>query len=90
LNLSATSEAPRGRLSGKTFVLTGTLSRMTREEAKEKIEALGGKVASGVSRHVDAVIVGEDAGSKIDKARQLGIDLWDERKFLATIGGSST
>jgi len=71
--------------SGKTFVLTGTLSSFTREEAKGKIEELGGKVASSVSSHTDYVIVGEEAGSKLDKAKKLGVQTLDEEAFLTLI-----
>lgn len=74
-----------GPLSGKTFVLTGALSSMTREEAKALIEAAGGKVASSVSKNVDYLIVGEEAGSKLDKARKLGITLWDEKELLSVV-----
>lgn len=69
-------------LEGQTFVLTGTLINMTREEAKEKLEQLGGKVAGSVSSKTSYVIVGEDAGSKLDKAKQLGIQIMDEQVFL--------
>ena len=72
-------------LSGKTFVLTGTLPSFTREEAKAKIEELGGKVASSVSSKTDYVVVGEEAGSKLDKAKKLGIQTLDERSFLKLI-----
>jgi DNA ligase (NAD+) len=78
-----------GPLSGKTFVFTGALSSMTREEAKRKVEELGGKVASSVSRKVDYVVVGENPGSKYDKARALGIPLLTEEEFLELVGGSS-
>nr|WP_221261105.1 NAD-dependent DNA ligase LigA [Anoxybacillus tengchongensis] len=71
--------------AGKTFVLTGTLQSMSRSEAKEKIEALGGKVTGSVSKKTDVVVVGEDAGSKLEKARQLGITIWDEARFLQEI-----
>ncbi len=67
---------------GKTFVLTGTLTSMTREDAKQKIEALGGTVSSTVSRNTDYVIVGKDAGSKLQKAQQLHIQLLNEEEFL--------
>ncbi len=69
-------------LSGKTFVLTGTLSGMTRDEAKEKLEALGAKVAGSVSRKTDYVVAGTEAGSKLDKARELNIAVLDEQQFM--------
>jgi DNA ligase (NAD+) len=72
-------------LSGKTFVLTGTLSSLTREEAKSKIEELDGKVASSVSGNTDYVVVGEEAGSKLAKAKELGIQTLDENAFLKLI-----
>ncbi|ACJ32631.1 NAD-dependent DNA ligase LigA [Anoxybacillus flavithermus] len=71
--------------AGKTFVLTGTLQSMSRSEAKEKIETLGGKVTGSVSKKTDVVVVGEDAGSKLEKAKQLGITIWDEARFLQEI-----
>ncbi len=89
LNFSIDKTKKNGKLSGKTFVITGTFSSMTRDHAKELIEAQGGRVASSVSKDVDALIVGEDAGSKLDKAKKLGVDLWDEKKLLANIGGKN-
>jgi DNA ligase (NAD+) len=68
--------------AGKTIVLTGKLETMTRNEAKEKIEALGGKVSGSVSKKTDLVIAGEDAGSKLAKAREFNIEIWDEEKLL--------
>jgi DNA ligase (NAD+) len=68
-------------LFGKTFVLTGTLPSMTREEASAKIEALGGHVSGSVSKNTDYVLAGESAGSKLDKAKELGIDVIDEVAF---------
>jgi DNA ligase (NAD+) len=68
----------RGPLAGKTFVLTGTLPSMTREQAKEQIEALDGKVAGSVSKKTDYVVAGAQAGSKAEKARELGVAVIDE------------
>jgi NAD-dependent DNA ligase len=72
-------------LAGKTFVLTGTLPSMTREEATQKIEALGGHVTGSVSKKTDYVLAGAEPGSKFDKARELGVKIIDEadlRKML--------
>jgi len=79
--------APAGPFAGKTFVLTGTLPAMTREEAAAKIEALGGKVSGSVSKKTDYVVAGEEAGSKLDKAQKLGVKIIDEREFLKMSGG---
>ncbi len=68
--------------TGKTFVLTGGLLNMSRDEAKEKIESLGGNCAGSVSKKTDVVIAGESAGSKLTKAQELGIEIWNEDKFL--------
>jgi DNA ligase (NAD+) len=69
----------------KSFVLTGSLSTLTREQAREKIESLGGKVTASVSKNTDYVVVGEEAGSKLLKARQLGIQTVNEDEFLSMI-----
>lgn len=74
-------------LAGKTVVLTGTLTSMTRQEAEEKIVLLGGKVTGSVSKKTDLVIAGEKAGSKLEKAEKLGIPVWDEAAFLALLRG---
>ncbi len=73
--------AKQSPLSGKTVVLTGTLSALSREEAKQKIEELGGRVASSVSSKTDFVVVGADAGSKLDKAKKLGVRTINEDEF---------
>ncbi len=73
-------------LAGKTVVLTGTLSALTRQEAARLIESLGGKVSGSVSRKTDWVIYGEQAGSKLRRAQELGVPLMDEETFLKTIG----
>ena len=73
------------KYSGRTFVLTGTLESMTREEAKQKIESLGGKISSSVSKNTDFVVVGSDAGSKLKKAKELGLLLIDEKKFITIL-----
>ena len=72
--------------SGKTFVLTGSLASITRDEAKEKIESLGGNVTGSVSAKTSVVIVGDKPGSKYDKAVALGIPIWSEEQFLDKIG----
>jgi DNA ligase (NAD+) len=71
--------------AGKTVVLTGKLEKLSRNEAKEKIEQLGGKVTGSVSKNTDLVIAGADAGSKLTKAQQLNIEIWDEARFLQEI-----
>lgn len=75
-------EAALGPWVGKTFVLTGTLPTLSREQASAKIEALGGKVSSSVSKKTDFVLAGEEAGSKLEKAQKLGIRILDEAEFL--------
>jgi DNA ligase (NAD+) len=82
LRLAARPSTGRGPLSGMSFVLTGTLSRLTREEAKRLIEKRGGKVASGISANITFLVVGENPGSKLSKATQLGIRLLSEDELM--------
>lgn len=81
----ADSEASGHILSGKTVVLTGTLEQLTRQDAKEKLESLGAKVTGSVSKKTDVVIAGHSAGSKLDKANSLGIEVWSEQQFLDSL-----
>jgi DNA ligase (NAD+) len=73
-------------LEGQTFVLTGRLSSLSRDEAGDLIRSLGGTVSGSVSRKTDVVVVGEDAGSKLKKASELGIKILDEEGFLRLVG----
>ncbi len=82
------ADRPPQPLAGKTFVLTGTLPTLTREDAKERIEAAGGKVAGSISKKTHFVVAGAEAGSKLDKARELGIALLDEAGLLALLAGA--
>ena len=76
------ADVPRGPLTGKTVVLTGTMAAMSRDDAKTRLEAFGAKVAGSVSRNTSLVIAGAEAGSKLDRARALGIEVWDEPRWL--------
>ena len=85
VNFESKRTVTDNRFAGKTFVLTGALSKFTREEATEKIELFGGKAAGSVSKKTSFVVVGENAGSKERKARELGIPILSEDEFLAMI-----
>jgi DNA ligase (NAD+) len=73
-------------LAGKTIVLTGGLDRLSREEATAAAQAAGARVASGVSKRTDFVVVGENAGTKAARAEELGIETIDEAEFLVRLG----
>jgi DNA ligase (NAD+) len=87
VRLEETREKVTGPLSGKTFVITGTLAEMSREVAKERLEALGGKVTNSLSGSTTYLVVGESPGSKLDKAAKLGVATLDEAAFLALLAG---
>jgi DNA ligase (NAD+) len=82
--INPTKKTP-GKLTGKTFVITGTLASMSRDEAKQKIKALGGKVAEAVSKQTDYVVVGAEPGSKYEKAKKLEVRILDEEGFTKLI-----
>ncbi|MGX7148137.1 NAD-dependent DNA ligase LigA [Enterococcus ureasiticus] len=83
-------EAVESPFKDKTVVLTGKLTHYNREEAKEKIENLGGKVTGSVSKKTDIVVAGEEAGSKLTKAQDLGVEVWDEQQMVTAIDNSYT
>jgi len=87
---AATRAATAGPFTGKIVVITGTLATLTRDEAKERIEAAGGKVTGSVSKKTDYVVAGAEAGSKLDKAQELGVAVLDEEKFLQLLGQGQT
>ncbi|MCC6908718.1 MAG: NAD-dependent DNA ligase LigA [Phycisphaerales bacterium] len=76
---------PDSPFAGKTVVITGTLEAFTRPELTERLETLGAKVSGSVTKKTDLVIAGESAGSKLDKARELGIEVWDEKRLTAAL-----
>ena len=77
-----------GPLAGFTFVITGTLPNLSREDAKQRIEAAGGKVAAAVSRKTNYLLAGEEAGSKLQKAQELGVSIIDEAQLLNMLAGA--
>jgi len=85
VRLAEERERPQGPLMGKTFVITGTLAALSREEAKARIEALGGKVTNSLSSRTDYLVVGESPGTKLDKATKLGVATLDEKAFVALL-----
>src|SRR5205807_4840158 len=86
LTLTGKKKQRGTKLAGKTFVLTGTLAKYTRDEAKKMIEDAGGKVTGSVSKKTDYVVAGSDAGSKLDKAKELGVPAIDEKEMEKLVG----
>jgi DNA ligase (NAD+) len=87
LDMTAEKKQRSAQLTGLTFVLTGTLPTLTRDEAKKRIEDAGGKTAGSVSKKTSYVVAGEEAGSKLDKARELKVSIIDEAGLLALLAG---
>jgi len=85
VDMTAEKKQRSAQLAGLTFVLTGTLPNLSRDEAKQKIEAAGGKTAGSVSKKTNYVVAGEEAGSKLDKARELDVPVIDEAALLAML-----
>lgn len=83
--IPAAAEVASAPLSGRTFVLTGTLVSLSRDQARERLEALGAKVSGSVSKKTSVVVAGSEAGSKLDKAQELGVAVWDEAQLLALL-----
>jgi DNA ligase (NAD+) len=75
-------------IAGKSFVLTGTLPTLKRDEASDRIKAAGGKIAGSVSKKTDFVVAGEEAGSKLEKAQELGLTVIDEAELLRLLSGA--
>jgi DNA ligase (NAD+) len=84
-----TPAAAEGALTGRTYVITGTLTAMTRDQAEAALKRLGAKVAGSVSKKTTGVVVGAEAGSKAEKARELGVLTLDEAAFLDLIGSTT-
>ena len=87
VEMTAEKKVRTSQLEGFTFVLTGTLPNLTRDEAKQKIESAGGKVSGSVSKKTSYLVAGEEAGSKLDKARELKVQILDEAGLLKLLEG---
>jgi DNA ligase (NAD+) len=90
VDMTAEKKVRSAQLAGLTFVLTGTLPTLTREEAKAKIEAAGGKTAGSVSKKTSYVVAGEEGGSKLDKARKLKVPVIDEAELMRLLERGTT
>ena len=90
IEMTAEKKQRTNQLAGLTFVLTGTLPSLSREEAKDRIEAAGGKVTGSVSKNTNFVVAGEEAGSKLDRARQFNIPVIDEAGLLSVLQSGPT
>jgi len=88
LRLTGTRKQRGTKLAGKTFVLTGTLTHFTRDQAKKMIEAAGGRVSGSVSKKTHFVVAGNDAGSKLDKAKELGVKVIGEKEMQDLAGSN--
>ena len=86
VKLETTGPKKTGRLKDTVFVLTGTLQGFTRSQAKERIKAAGGKVSGSVSRNTDYLVTGESPGSKLNKAKELGVKIIDEARLKKLLG----
>ena len=85
VKIEPVKNSEKGKLAGKTFVITGSLESMEREQAKEKIRALGGQVSESISKKTDYVVVGKEPGSKAKKAQKTGVKIISEKEFLGLI-----
>jgi DNA ligase (NAD+) len=86
LTFTAEKKKKTTKLEGLTFVLTGTMAELSREDAKARIEAAGGRVSGSVSKKTNYLVAGEDAGSKLDKAKELKVPVIDQAKLLEMLG----